>query len=225
MAEADLSQTTFTSRSASDRDYDISTEDSSEIENENTYTEASSDNSSSDPETKSNAKSEVRKAKADLNWIKFSSRRIDQITEKNLQEMAAWLFSAVFVKAKKQRALNTDWEKNCYCHHESDLKIIHHEKLLRFILSDSHSSTFSDLINQWLLRFKETETDKKNKKAAFTVAEVSAELSSTEDNPRENNCRKVFVISPKYDVLHSWDSPRSYWCHSRKSLWHYSDWS
>ena len=56
--------------------------------------------------------------------------------------MAAWLFSAVFIKAKKQLALNTDWEKNCYCHHESDLKIIHHEKLLRLILSDSHSSTF-----------------------------------------------------------------------------------
>ena len=72
MAEADLSQTTFTSRSASDPDHDISTEDSSENENENTYTEASSDNSSSDPETESIAKSEVRKAKADLNWIKFS---------------------------------------------------------------------------------------------------------------------------------------------------------
>ena len=51
MAEADLSPTTFTSRSASDPGYDISTEDSSENENENTYTEASSDNSSSDPET------------------------------------------------------------------------------------------------------------------------------------------------------------------------------
>ena len=48
-------------------------------------------------------------AKADLNWIKLSSpARTDQITENNLQEMAAWLFSAVFVKAKKQRALNTD---------------------------------------------------------------------------------------------------------------------
>ena len=31
MAEADLSPTTFTSRSASDPDYDISTEDSSEM--------------------------------------------------------------------------------------------------------------------------------------------------------------------------------------------------
>ena len=62
MAEADLSPPTFTSRSASDPDYVISTEDSSENENENTYTEASSDNSSSDPETESNAKSEVRRS-------------------------------------------------------------------------------------------------------------------------------------------------------------------
>ena len=28
--------------------------------------------------------------------------------------------------------------------------------------------------------------------------EVSAELSSKEDNPRANNCREVSVISPKY---------------------------
>ena len=88
MAEADLSPTTFTSRSASDPDYDISSEVSSENENENTYTEVSSDNSSSDPETESNAKTEVRrsstmvdtkdKAKADLNRIKLSSHRTDQ---------------------------------------------------------------------------------------------------------------------------------------------------
>ena len=56
------------------------------------------------------------------------------------------------------------------------MKIIHHEKLLRLILSDSHSSTFSDLINQWLLWklcyafIKEKDRDKKNIKAAFTVA-------------------------------------------------------
>ena len=62
MAEADLSPTTFTSRSAGDPDYNISTEDSSENENKNTYTEASSDNSSSDPETESNAKTEVRRS-------------------------------------------------------------------------------------------------------------------------------------------------------------------
>ena len=57
-----------------------------------------------------------------------------------------------------------------------------------------------------MLRFKEKDRDKKNKKAASVhcgMYEVSAELSSTEDNPRENNCRKVFVISPKYDNRHS----------------------
>ena len=92
------------------------------------------------------------------------------------KQFTAWLFSAVFVKAKKQRALSKDREKNCYCHHESDLKIIHHEKLLRLILSDSYSSTFSDLINQWLLWklcyafIKEKDKDlKKNKKATFAV--------------------------------------------------------
>ena len=41
MAEADFSPTTFTSRSASDPDYDNSTENSYENENQNTYTEAS----------------------------------------------------------------------------------------------------------------------------------------------------------------------------------------
>ena len=150
MAEADLSPTTFTSRSTSDPDYDISTEDSSENENKNNalkfqwYFIIRPRNRK---QCKVWSRQEFDDAKADLNWIKLSPCRTDQIAENNLQEMAAWLFSAVFVKAKKQRALNTDWEKNCYCHHESDLKIIHHEKLLWLILSDSHSSTFSDFNN------------------------------------------------------------------------------
>ena len=56
--------------------------------------------------------------------------------------------------------------------HESDLKITPHEKLLQLTLSDSHSSTFSDLMTsvEIMLRFKEKDRDKKNKKAAFTVA-------------------------------------------------------
>ena len=56
-----------------------------------------------------------------------------------------------------------------------------------------------------MLRLKERDREKKNKKVAFTVAWMKflLELSSTEDNPGENNCRKVFVISPKYDNLHS----------------------
>ena len=48
-----------------------------------------------------------------------------------------------------------------------------------------------------MLRFKEKDGKKKNKKSGFHCGmdEVSAELSSTEDNPRGNNCRKVFVPS------------------------------
>ena len=60
MEEADLSPKTFTSSSASDPNYHISTQDFSENENENTYTETSSDSSSS--ETECNAKSEVRRS-------------------------------------------------------------------------------------------------------------------------------------------------------------------
>ena len=85
MAEADLPPTTFTSRSAIDPDYDISTEDSSGNENENTNTEDSSDNSSSDPETESNAKSEVRrnstmpKTKPKPIWTGSSSHPVELI--------------------------------------------------------------------------------------------------------------------------------------------------
>ena len=61
-----------------------------------------------------------------------------------------------------------------------------------------------------MLRFKEKDRQKEQKSGFHCgMDEVSVELSSTEDNPRENNCRKVFLISPKYDNLHSLDSPRS----------------
>ena len=48
-----------------------------------------------------------------------------------------------------------------------------------------------------MLRFKEKRWGKKEQKSGFhcRMDEVSAELSSTEDNPRENKCRKVFVPS------------------------------
>ena len=109
MAEADLSPTIFTSRSASDPECGFSTEDSSENENENTYTEASSDNSSSDPETESNAKDcspqefdvGKDKAKADLSWIKLSSPRTDQINENNLQENGSLVVLSCFRKSKE----------------------------------------------------------------------------------------------------------------------------
>ena len=123
-------------------DYDIFTEDSSENENENTYTEASKWLFIIRPRNRSSTMPKPI-------WTGSSCHPVELI--KLLKTIYKKWQLAVFVKAKKQRALNTDWEKNCYCHHESDLKIIHHEKLLRLNLSDSHSSTFSDLINQWLL--------------------------------------------------------------------------
>ena len=56
-----------------------------------------------------------------------------------------------------------------------------------------------------MLRFKEKAKRQKEQNSGFHCGmdEVSAELSSTEDNPIENNCRKVFIISPKHDNLHS----------------------
>ena len=46
-------------------------------------------------------------------------------------------------------------------------------------------------------RFEEKGRDKKNRKSCFhcSTDEISVELSNTEDNPREKNCRKLVVIS------------------------------
>ena len=49
-----------------------------------------------------------------------------------------------------------------------NLKIVHHEKLLRLILSDSHSSTFSASV-EIMLRFKEKDRDKKNPKMRLSL--------------------------------------------------------
>ena len=49
-----------------------------------------------------------------------------------------------------------------------------------------------------MLRFKDKDRGKKNKKRGFHcgIYKVSAELSSTEDNQRENNCRRFSSSSP-----------------------------
>ena len=72
------------------------TEDTSENENENIYTEASSDNYHQTQKAMQSLKSTgVRRcqSRSTVNWIKLSSRRTDQTTENNSQEMAACLFS------------------------------------------------------------------------------------------------------------------------------------
>ena len=68
-------------------------------------------------------------------------------------------------------------------------------------LSDSQSSTFSDLTNGFSTKYatlsharsKEKGRHKRNKKSGFhcNKDEVSVELSNTEDKTRENNCRKI----------------------------------
>ena len=109
MTEADLSPTTFTSRSASDPGYDISTEDSSENENENTYTEASSDNSSSDPETESSAKSEVRrsstmpKTKPKPTWTGSSCHPVELV--KLLKTVYGLVVFSCFRKSKEATSI------------------------------------------------------------------------------------------------------------------------
>ena len=147
MAEADLSPTTFTSRSASDPDYDISTEDSSENENENTYTEASSDNSSSHPETENNAKSEVRRSST---MPKTKPKPIWTGSSCHTVELISLVVFSCFRKSKEATVIEHGLrEELLMSDHESDLKITPHEKLLQLTLSDSHSSTFSDLINDF----------------------------------------------------------------------------
>ena len=55
-----------------------------------------------------------------------------------------------------------------------------------------------------MLRFKEKDGDKKNKKAAFTVAWMKFLPNFQAQKTTQEgimNCRKVFVISPKYGNL------------------------
>ena len=78
-------------------------------------------------------------------------------------------------------------------------------------LSDSHSSTFSDLTNGFSrkhttlshARFKKKGRDKKNKKAAFGVARIKFLLNfQTQKTTQENNCRKLFAFSSAPVVLY-----------------------
>ena len=161
MAEADLWPTTFTSRSASDPDYDISTEDSSGNENENTYTEASSDNSSSDPETESNAKTEVRrsstmpKTKPKPIWTGSSCHPLELIKLlKQFTRNGSLVVFSCFRKSKKATGIEHRLREELLLSPRTGFENYPSRKTFatHFIwYCDSHSSTFSDLTNQWLL--------------------------------------------------------------------------
>ena len=76
-------------------------------------------------------------------------------------------------------------------------------------LSDSHSSTFSDLTNGFsrkyvtlsYARFKEKGTDKKNKKTTFTVAQMEFMLNfQTEKTNQERIIVESFLLSARLQV-------------------------
>ena len=105
-----------------------------------------------------------------INWIKLSSRRTDQTTENNSKEMAACLFS------RKRRSKGHEQELGEELLQSPRIGIENYPSRKAFAthLSDSHSSTFSDLTNGFSrsrkyatlshARFKEKGRDKKNKK-------------------------------------------------------------
>ena len=77
-----------------------------------------------------------------------------------------------------------------------------------------------------MLRFKEKDRDKKNKKAAFTVAWMKFLLNFQAQKTTQERIIVERASSPAPSTTtFTPDSPRSYQCHSRESLWHYSDWS
>ena len=78
-----------------------------------------------------------------INCNKFSSRRTDQTTENNSQEMAAYLFS------RKRRSKGHEQELREELLRPPRIGIENYPSRKAFgtHLSDSHSPTFSDLIN------------------------------------------------------------------------------
>ena len=83
-----------------------------------------------------------------INWIKLSSRRTDQTTENNSQEMAACLFS------RKGKSKGHEQELREELLHPPRIRIENYpsRKAFAIHLSDSHSSTFSDSLES-MLRF------------------------------------------------------------------------
>ena len=73
-----------------------------------------------------------------INWIKLTSRRTDQTTENNLQEMAACLYS------RKRRSKGHEQELREELLQSPRIRIENYPSRKAFAthLSDSHSSTF-----------------------------------------------------------------------------------
>ena len=78
-----------------------------------------------------------------INWIKLSSRRTDQTTENNSQEMAACLFS----RKRRSKGHEQELREELLQSPRIGIESYPSRKAFAIHLSDSHSSTSSDLTN------------------------------------------------------------------------------
>ena len=140
-----------------------------------------------------------------INCNKFSSRRTDQTAENNSQEMAAYLLS------RKRRSKGHEQELREELLQPPRIGIENYPSRKAFgtHLSDSHSPTFSDLINGFSrkyaalshARFKEKGRDKRKKNAAFTVARLKFLLNfQTQKAAQEKIIVESFLLSAQLQV-------------------------
>ena len=139
-----------------------------------------------------------------INWIKMSSRRTDQTTENALQEMAA---CSAF--SRKRRSIGHEQELREELLPRIGIENYPSRKAFATHLSDSHSSIFSDLTNGFSRKyatlshahFKEKGRDKKNKKAAFSVARMKFLLNfQTQKTTQERIIVESFLLSARLQV-------------------------
>ena len=115
------------------------------------------------------------KAKADLNWIKLSSPGSDQITEINFSRNGSLVVFSCFRESKEAMGIEHGLREELILSPRIRFENYPSRKafgVFRLILSDSHSSTFSDLINQWLL-WKLCYTLRKKKETKLTKKRLS----------------------------------------------------
>ena len=124
----------------------------------------------------------------------------DQTTENNSQEMAACLFS----RKRRSRGHEQELREELLQSPRIGIENYPSRKAFATHLSDSHSSTFSDLTNGFSTKyatlfhahFKEKGRDKKNKKAAFTVARIKFLLNfQTQKTTQERIIVESFLLS------------------------------
>ena len=125
--------------------FDYFTEDTSENENENIYTEASSENYHQTQKAMEGLKSAgVRRCQSrsrkQINWIKLSSRRTDQTTENNLQEMAACLF----LRKRRSKGYEQELREELLQPPRIGIENYPAQKAFATHLSEGHSSTICD---------------------------------------------------------------------------------